>query len=175
MLKTLFTFFWTIIILANSVFEITAQESSEIRIKLQQGEKLWSGAIKEGHKMPFGEGYQFDFYANNQYNQIQPLIISNQGLWVWSEEPYAFKIVNNELIISKAFGEIKQGKSGNTLASARSYASSAFFPASGKMPDELLFSQPQYNTWIELTYNHNQEDILKYARAISITGLLLAC
>ena len=34
------------------------------------------------------------------------------------------------------------------------------------MPDELLFTQPQWNTWIELTYNQNQEDILKYARGI---------
>ena len=38
------------------------------------------------------------------------------------------------------------------------------------MPDELLFSAPQYNTWIELTYNQNQEDVLKYARAIIDNG-----
>ena len=26
------------------------------------------------------------------------------------------------------------------------------------MPPELFFSVPQYNTWIELTYNQNQKD-----------------
>ncbi len=32
-------------------------------------------------------------------------------------------------------------------------------------------SRPQYNTWIELNYNHNQVDILKYAHAIVDNGL----
>jgi alpha-glucosidase len=120
--------------------------------------------------MPFAPGYKFDFYANNQYNQIQPLLLSNQGLWVWSEEPYAFEVQNNMLTVYNAKGEIKYGRSGKSISSARDYAASTFFPASGKIPDELLFSQPQFNTWIELTYNHNQEDILKYARAILDNG-----
>ena len=38
------------------------------------------------------------------------------------------------------------------------------------MPPELFFSKPQYNTWIELIYNQNQEDILKYARSIIDNG-----
>jgi alpha-glucosidase len=38
------------------------------------------------------------------------------------------------------------------------------------MPDELLFSRPQYNTWIELMYDQNQVDILKYARGIRDHG-----
>ena len=39
------------------------------------------------------------------------------------------------------------------------------------MPPELFFSVPQYNTWIELTYNQNQKDILRYARAIVDNGM----
>ena len=62
------------------------------------------------------------------------------------------------------------GRNGKTLREAREFASGNFFPASGKMPDELLFSEPQYNTWIELTYNQNQEDVLKYAHAIIDNG-----
>lgn len=38
------------------------------------------------------------------------------------------------------------------------------------MPDRLLFEQPQYNTWIELIYDQNQKDILKYAHAIIDNG-----
>jgi alpha-glucosidase (family GH31 glycosyl hydrolase) len=45
-----------------------------------------------------------------------------------------------------------------------------FFPPSGKTPDPLLFSRPQFNTWIELTYNQNQEDILDYARKAVAAG-----
>ncbi len=52
---------------------------------------------------------------------------------------------------------------GNTLKDAYLSASGKHFPPSGQLPDSLFFSMPQYNTWIELMYNQNQEDILKYA------------
>ena len=139
-------------------------------INLLPGEKVWSGIIKDGHKMPYNSGYKYDFYANNQDNQIQPLLLGNKGLWVWSEEPFAFEIQENQIVISNAKGEVKSGHSGSSLAEARKYASDHFFPASGKMPDELLFSKPQYNTWIELTYNQNQEAVMKYAKAIVGNG-----
>ncbi len=135
-------------------------------VRLNEGEKLWSGAIKEGHKMPFEENYKYDFYANNNANQIQPLIISSQGLYVWSEEPFAFEIRGNELIIDDPYHAVQSGRFGTTLPEVQRYATRTFFAPSGKMPDPLLFSSPQYNTWIELTYNQNQEDILKYARSI---------
>ena len=143
---------------------------SGIEIPLLDGEKIWSGVIKEGHNMPFDDGYKFNFYANNINNQLQPLLLSNKGLYVWSEEPYAFEIRGNKIIISENLGEIKWGRNGANLKEARQYASDNFFPPSGKIPDELLFTAPQYNTWIELTYNQNQEDVLKYARAIIDNG-----
>ena len=147
----------------------TAQEKST-EILLLPGERVWSGVIKDGQKMPYMVGSKFDFYANNKENQIQPLLLGNKGLWVWSEEPFAFEVGDGKIIISKAKGEVRSGRSGNTLADARKYASTTFFPASGKIPDELLFSKPQYNTWIELTYNQNQVDVLKYAHAIVDNG-----
>lgn len=139
-------------------------------VNLLPGEKVWSGAVKEAHKMPFETGYKFDFYANNQYNQIQPLLLGSKGLWVWSEEPFAFEILEGRILITNALGKIETSRTGTTLAEARNEAEKRFFPASGKMPDELLFSKPQYNTWIELTYSQNQADVLKYAQAILDNG-----
>jgi alpha-glucosidase (family GH31 glycosyl hydrolase) len=140
-------------------------------IKLNPGEKLWSGAIKQGHLMPFSGNYKFDFYANNNANQIQPLVLSNQGLYVWSEEPFQFEIKDNELIITDPYNKVQTGRVGTTLAEVQRYVSKTYFPASGKTPDTLLFSRPQYNTWIELTYNQNQNDVLKYARSIVANNL----
>jgi len=151
-------------------FPVLAFSQSTLKIDLLPGEKIWSGAIKESDKMPFAEGYKFDFYANNLSNQLQPLLLGSKGLWVWSEDPFAFEVQKDKVIISNAKGEVKYGHSGSSLAEARQYASKTFFPASGKMPDELLFSRPQYNTWIELTYNQNQKDVLKYAQAIIDNG-----
>ncbi|HPT32946.1 MAG TPA: glycoside hydrolase family 31 protein, partial [Prolixibacteraceae bacterium] len=143
---------------------------TEISIPLLPGEKIWSGIIKDGHQMPYSEGYSFDFYANNLENQVQPLLLGNKGLWIWSEEPYAFEIKGDRILITKSHGEVRHGRSGNSLAEARREVARLYFPASGKMPDPLLFSKPQYNTWIELTYNQNQADVLKYAGAILDNG-----
>jgi hypothetical protein len=144
--------------------------SAVLVIPLQPGEKVWSGVIKQGENMPYAAGGGFDFYANNRENQTQPLLLGSQGLWVWSEEPYAFEVATDKITITKARGEVQHGRAGGTLAEARKFAAAKFFPPSGRMPDELLFAQPQYNTWIELTYNQNQEDVLKYARAIVANG-----
>ena len=167
MIKRLIQTVFFVLITLNSV---KALEPAEVTIPLLPNEKIWSGIIKDGHKMPYTPGYKYDFYANNQANQIQPLLLGNKGLWIWSEEPFAFEVQDDKILISNVKGEIKYGHSGSTLADARKYASATFFPASGKMPDELLFSKPQYNTWIELTYNQNQADVLKYARAILDNG-----
>ena len=45
-----------------------------------------------------------------------------------------------------------------------------YFKPEGTLPDTLFFTMPQYNTWIELMYNQNQEDILKYANDIIDNG-----
>ncbi|MDD2304877.1 MAG: glycoside hydrolase family 31 protein [Prolixibacteraceae bacterium] len=153
------------ILISNLVFS-----QASLNINLLPGEKVWSGFVDDGAKMPFDAGYHFDFYANNGYNQAQPLLLGNKGLWVWSEEPFAFEVQNDRIIISNATSEIKFAHAGSSLAEARAYASKNFFPASGKMPEKLLFSKPQYNTWIELTYNQNQADVLKYAKAILDNG-----
>jgi alpha-glucosidase (family GH31 glycosyl hydrolase) len=48
--------------------------------------------------------------------------------------------------------------------------SKTYFPSNGRIPDELLFTHPQYNTWIELMYDQNEADILKYASDIISKG-----
>lgn len=112
-----------------------------------------------------------NFYANNKLNQLQPLILTNKGQYIWSEQPYQFEIKGNEILLSGSNNQVVTGKAGGTLAEAQSFVRQKYFPASGKMPDTLLFSRPQYNTWIELTYHQNQIDILKYAKGIIDNGL----
>lgn len=152
------------------LFNLINAQKFDKTIPLSNGEKIWSGVIRDGDKMPYLAGYKYDLYGNNQGNQLQPLLISNKGLWLWSEEPFSFEIQNDKIFISNALGEVKFGRHGNTLADARNFISTNYFPPSGKIVDINLISKPQYNTWIELTYNQNQKDILKYAKSILDNG-----
>ena len=45
------------------------------------------------------------------------------------------------------------------------------FRLRGNSPEEIFFSKPQYNTWIELMYNQNQVDIERYAQDILANNL----
>ena len=150
--------------------ETPLSETKDIIIQLEPGEKIWSGVIKDGENLPYASGSRYDFYANNRENQIQPLLLGSQGLWVWSDEPFAFEIAADRVIVTHAKGEVNSGHAGHSLAAARKFAADKFFPPAGRTPDELLFAKPQYNTWIELTYHQNQDDVLKYARAIVANG-----
>jgi alpha-glucosidase len=145
-------------------------QNKTIEIPLEKGEKVWSGIVNEGCNMPVVFGKTYELYGDNFGNQVQPLLLTNKGQYVWSEEPFKFVLFDNKIIISNIVGKIESGKSGKSLLEAREYVSSNFFPASGKAPDKLLFAAPQYNTWIELMYNQNQVDILKYAQNIISNG-----
>ncbi len=145
--------------------------AQEITLQLSDNEGIWAGVIEDGDLMPFENGYTMNFYANNKLNQVNPLILTNRGQYVWSEKPYSFEVEAGKIVINDPYSEVVTGKSGNSLAEVYRFVSEKYFPASGKIPDEAMFTAPQYNTWIELNYNHNQEDILKYAQAIIDNGL----
>ena len=152
------------------LFALTLQ-TNQTTIKLAPGERWWGGAVNEGHKMPFGTApYALDLYGTSVGNQCSPLLLSDQGRYVWSEKPYRFEFTAGNLTITHPYGPVTVEKSGKSLAEAYRGAAAKHFPPSGKMPDPVLFSRPQFNTWIELVYNQNQVDILKYAHAVVDNG-----
>ena len=154
--------------LALTLFTAHAQPGqSPITIQSRPGERWWGGAVSEGHQAPFGlTSYTIDLYADNKSNQAQPLLLSNQGRYVWSEQPFAFTVTDKTLTITRPRAPVQQGRVGNTLREAYQFVSKKYFLTTGQLPDTLLFTRPQWNTWIELTYNQNQADVLKYAKGI---------
>ncbi len=140
-------------------------------LKIRENESWWGGAVMHGRRMPFGnEDYTLDQFGNTVSNQSQPFFVSNEGRYIWSDDPLHIKFTNGVINVSTLVGEIKTGQSGESLRDAFRFASANFFPPSGKIPDPLLFTHPQYNTWIELQYNQNEEDILNYAENILKNG-----
>ncbi len=153
---------------------LVAQVNEEVynfKYILDSSEAWWGGVVVDGPLMPFGNfGYEHDLYGNVKENQGSPVLISSAGNYVWCDEPFKFKFTHDSLIVISSLSEIKSGRSGNSLKDAYLFVSQKFFPARNKIPEQLLFTMPQYNTWIELTYNQNEEDILKYAQDIVDNG-----
>jgi alpha-glucosidase len=138
-------------------------------IKIKSGENWYGGAVTEGQIMPFKDGYSFNLYANTGGNQASPLLLSTRGRYIWSDAPFEFSVKGDQLLLNTT-QPVEIDSMGHNLREAFINVSKKHFPSKGKLPDTLLFARPQYNTWIELVYNQNQTDIIKYANAIISNG-----
>ncbi len=143
-----------------------------ISLEIKAGEYWWAGLSSLGHQTPYDQSsvFTWDLWGNNKGNQAQPLLLSNKGRYIWSEEPFKYEFNQGVLEVSVRQGKIVSGQSGENLKSAYDYAVKTFFPPNQQIPAEILFTHPQYNTWIELTYDQNEDDILKYAQSIIDNG-----
>jgi alpha-glucosidase (family GH31 glycosyl hydrolase) len=150
----------------------TLMEEGTDRIVIPKATNVswWAGIIEHGFEMPLAEGYTANTYGDNYENQVQPLLLSSRGDVIWSEDPFTIQVQQGCLQVVSKGGRMMRSKTGDSLREAYLYASSRYFPPSGKAPDELLFSSPQYNTWIELMYDQNQAGILNYAKGIRDHG-----
>jgi alpha-glucosidase len=151
---------------------ILAQNAKKLELVINPGEYWWAGISSLGHQTPYDAAtvFSLDMWGDNRGNQAQPLLLSSKGRYVWSEEPIKYDFNKGKLTVTVRDGEILSGTAGNNLRTAFEYAAKTFFPSNGKIPDPLFFSHPQYNTWIELMYNQNEVDILKYAQNILDKG-----
>ncbi len=148
-----------------------AQQDKVCQLKIPFNEETlwWSGIISHGELMPLQNGYHVNL-NDNYGNQAQPLLLSSRGQVIWSEKPFEISVKDDTLTVRSDDPSLEYTKAGETLKEGFLYASQTYFPPTGKLPDELLFSEPQYNTWIELMYDQNQNDILDYARQIVANG-----
>ena len=160
----------TIVLVVLSSSIIHCQQTVEM--KINKGEYWWAGLSSLGYQTPYdaSSNISYDLWGDNKGNQAQPIMLSNKGRYIWSEEPLKYTFKEGVLVVKVRNGEILSGKAGNSLRSAYQYAVDQFFPPNQQIPDELLFTHPQYNTWIELTYDQNEEDILEYAQSIVNNG-----
>lgn len=142
---------------------INAQQTTEIT--LLPNEKWWGGFTALGYMMPYQSSDRtYNLRTENFNNQSTSVLLSNKGRYFAATEPFAYRFTDDKLIITSS-EKISVAQQGNTLRTAYKGAFQRF-PSSAFTPPELFFTNPQYNTWIELTYNQNQRDILAYAQAI---------
>ncbi len=163
------TFLLLVILLG---FNIYGQKPKSLELRIMKGEYWWGGLSSLGHQTPYDNNSSLilDLWGDNKGNQAQPLLLSSKGRYVWSEEPFKYEFNKGIITVTVREGEIVSGKEGNNLRTVYDFVSRNFFPSNSKIPEKLLFTNPQYNTWIELMYNQNEKDILKYAQSIIDKG-----
>jgi alpha-glucosidase (family GH31 glycosyl hydrolase) len=154
-----------VFLLANTIIGQQTEFSDNLSLMVDSHTFWWAGVVNHGYQMPMIAPYQADFNSNYG-NQVQPLLLSSKGEVIWCEQPYVINYLPGKLSLTGQSVNFQYHKAGNNLKDAYHFASRMYFPPSGKMPDQLLFTNPQYNTWIELMYDQNQQDILAYARNI---------
>src|SRR6476620_12654616 len=122
-MKQLFSF------ILFSTYVISAIAQSRVVIKSDKEEKWWGGAVAQAHLAPYGNA---DFTSNLNYdnkgNQAQPLLISNKGRVIWSENPFSFTFRGDSLIIADNTSPVIEEKQGSTLRDAYLFASKHYFP-----------------------------------------------
>jgi len=141
-------------------------------VKVLPGEGWWGGATTFGTSAPYAlnaKSVKFDIREGNYGNQAVPFLVSTKGRYVWSDRAFSMSLENGEMTF-EGDAPIALVSAGKTLREAFLAAAKAHFPASGKTPDLQLVAKPQWNTWVELTYNQNQKDILAYAKGIKEHG-----
>ncbi|MDA3959480.1 MAG: glycoside hydrolase family 31 protein [Planctomycetota bacterium] len=139
--------------------------------RIEPDEYWWGPTVAHGHLMPFTASTSFaaDLDREAHGNQAQPLLLSSHGRWLWGEAAITVQIEAGTISVS-SLAPVHQGQAGGGLQGALREVATRFFPADGTIPAELLFTQPQYNTWIELTYHQSQEAILAYAHRLIDEG-----
>lgn len=144
----------------------------QTEITLLPNEFWWGGCVSDGIHMPFRDKtFQRSLNPNRTQNQASPLLVSSCGRFVWSDEPFNFTFEDSILKIENLKGDIHLGEGYGTLREAYRAAQALYFPPKGGSPEELLFRAPQYNTWIELMYDQQEDKILEYAQAILAHGM----
>lgn len=139
-------------------------------IALLPGELWWGGAVSDGHEMPFRPGFRRDLQDPGE-NQAMPLLVSNKGRYIWSDEPFAFELSDTGVAIAAQNGApIEVDNRSDDLAGALAAAGAAHFPPVRSTPDLRLFGAPQYALWIELLFEPTQAKVIAYAEEVLEQG-----
>lgn len=133
--------------------------------QMLQGEHWWGGSSDDGNAEPFDcTSVHHADYRLAASNQTMPLYVSDCGRYLWSENAFAVTIENGCFTFDGA--EVVLVEAGGTLCEAYLHAMQNHFPFSQKKLPERFFRVPQYNTWMQFTYEPTQQKVLQYAHEL---------
>ena len=96
----------------------SAQQKTEKVIILQkQDDAWWTGVINQGELMPVKNGYTADL-SSNYGNQVQPLLLSDKGEVIWSDDPCVIRMNHDTLSVISEKASIQYSHPGQNLREA---------------------------------------------------------
>lgn len=142
-----------------------------MNLRFLPGEVWWCGKVYDGARMPVtaSDDYELDL-THITPNQGMPLLLSNAGRWVWSDEPFAVSFRQGEITLPDAGVKLARAEDA-TLRGAYRAAMRAHFPFVPTPVRPECISAPVYNTWIAMGYEPTQSKVLSYARSILAHGM----
>ena len=142
-------------------------------VRMLEGEHWWGLASGKGTEQPYTEktDLRFDLFDTGYGNQTASFMVSDRGRVLWCDEQVVATVRGGTITWESRGTPIELTEDLGTLRDAYLFASKRHFPPSGRTPDPLFLSAPQYNTWVELTYNQNEKDVLAYAQSMLDNGL----
>ena len=167
-----------ILLLLATIFVTSCDRQNNLIVEMLPGETWWGGLdnpnswqINGEYSFPFDASMEFDldFNTYNYSNNIVPMFVSSKGRYIWSDGPFKVSFREGRMHIDGT-APVNLVLAGDNLREAYLAVSKSHFPPKGVLPPEEFIARPQYNTWIELMYNQNQEDILRYADDIVSNG-----
>ncbi|AIF44583.1 glycoside hydrolase family 31 protein [Virgibacillus sp. SK37] len=141
-----------------------------MKIKMQEQEFWYGGYVHEGINQPIGKDdvYKIDLRTNQTPNQSMPLFLSSKGRYLFGEKGFVISFDKGSI---EVIGEVIYKEGFQNLKGAYLQAMSNHFPFDNNKLSMELFSNPIYNSWIELTFFQNEKDILSYAEDILNSGM----
>ena len=141
-----------------------------MEIKILKEEYWYGGCAAWGGQMPLGERSEADLQLepNPTPNQAMPLLVSSRGRYLWLDGVEEVKFSGGYIhcqgtaeLYPNGEQSMQAAAEKQTLRDAYQKAMERHFPFSGKMPAKELFEAPVFNTWIELTFDQNQQAVLR--------------
>lgn len=145
-----------------------------MQINMLDKERWYSAVSAYGDYSPFSiqSTLKLSLRNNSTMNQMTSLILSSHGRYVYAENGFDMMLDEGVITINAPANDIEFSDSGASLKDAfRNFI--ADHDMSKNQPIHLakrFTKAPVYNTWIELTFNQNQNDILHYAQNLFDNG-----
>lgn len=143
---------------------LALQTTAQKTVSKLPGEYWWGGQTARYSDMPFEEGFEADL-TEDFGAQVQTLLISNKGRYIWNETPFSFKVDQYDIVLSEGEGFVI-GQKGKTLASAQKYVAKNFLPQGNRPPHRGISQKPQYDLEVELGMGLNQDAVIRFAERL---------